>query len=242
LTPLCQQTTSAIQGRLADLAYYRVKIDGLPGPATSDAIVRFKARNGLRARDFVGPITLGKLFSPDAVSEEIPKAQAGVPPWLAEARRLLGVREVPGPGNNPKIMWWAQNLDQWYTGDDVPWCGLFVAHCMAFGAPDEPQDFNRLGARAWAKYGAVVDTDTLRLGAIAVFWRTHPVNSWHGHVAFVTGVSPTAIRVIGGNQSNAVTETWIARKRLLTCVGPKNWNYWKPAPFTKTGVLSTNEA
>jgi len=150
----------------------------------------------------------------------------------------MGTREVPGPSNNPVIMGWAKNLDQWYTGDDVPWCGLFVAHCMAVGAPQEPQAFNRLGARAWLNYGVACEAVS---GAVAVFWRTHPTKSWNGHVALLTGQSDTAYRVLGGNQSDNVTETWISKDRLLGFRAPEGWN-GADAPMARTGALSTNEA
>ena len=238
MSDLPMQLVTAMQHRLAQLGDYRLRIDGLPGPGTSAAIVAFKERHGLRGRDFVGPLTLEALFAPDAKPVLVPPAAEGEPPWLVEARRHLGLREVPGRASNPAILTWARDLDQWYPGDDVAWCGLFVAHCMSVGAPDEPQDFNRLGARAWLAYG---QNSGIQLGAVAVFWRTHPTTSWHGHVALVTGSSRDAIRVIGGNQGDAVTETWISRGRLLGCRKPHGADL-PPAPDARTGALSTDEA
>ena len=99
------------------------------------------------------------LWGAGAKAAPVPVAVDNEPPWLTEARSLLGTPETPGSANNPAIMEWARNLDQWYPGDDVPWCGLFVAHCMSVGAPDEPQAFNRLGARNWLEYGDECDVD-----------------------------------------------------------------------------------
>jgi len=234
----CEDITRAVQQQLAALGYYRLRVDGLPGPGTSDAVVRFKAANGLRARAFVGPVTLAALFAADAVPAPVASPIHGEPAWLAEARNRLGVRETRGPGNTAEIMRWAADLDQWYPGDDVAWCGLFVAHCMAAGAPDEPQDFNRLGARAWLKYGESAGCD---IGSVCVLWRTHPTKSWHGHVFVVTGRAQGAVRGIGGNQSDAVTETWFSSGRVL--------GYRKPvgailadAPIAPKSSLSRNEA
>ncbi len=136
-------------------------------------------------------------------------------------------------------MRWARDLDQWYPGDDVPWCGLFIAHCMNVGAPDEPQDFNRLGARAWGGYGE--DAGGPQLGAICTLWRTHPTRSWNGHVLIITGQSADAIRGIGGNQGDAVSEAWFSRARVLTFRQPTG-AVLVPAPTARTGELSTNEA
>lgn len=233
-----QQLIASQQGRLADLRYYRGRIDGACGPMTLNAFSDFKAAHGLRARPMPGPVTMASLWSADAKPAPAPVANGNEPPWLVEARRLMGTREVPGARNNPVIMGWARDLDQWYPGDDVAWCGLFVAHCMAAGAPNVPQNFNRLGARAWLGYG---EETSEYAGAIAVFWRTHPTKSWNGHVAIVTGTSDSAVRVIGGNQSDNVTETWIDRDRLLGYRAPPGW-VGVTAPRARTGVLSTNEA
>lgn len=226
------------QARLASLRYYHGMIDGVEGVLTETAMSRFKAVHGLRERPYPGKLTLGNLWSPDAKVAPSIDPRVGEPAWLTEARTLLGTREVAGSGNNPTIMGWADNLDQWYPGDDVPWCGLFVAHCMAAGAPDEPQSFNRLGARNWLEYGEPCGPE---LGAVAVFWRTHKTNSWNGHVAICTGVSDTAIRMIGGNQSDNVTETWISRDRLLGFRKPKGHTL-HVAPSARTGALSRSEA
>jgi len=233
-----QQLLAAHQGRLADLGWYKGLIDGLDGPMTQTAFTRFKEAHGYRARPFPGPLTMEVLWGAGAKAAPVPVAIGNEPPWLTEARNLLGTREMPGSASNPAIMEWARNLDQWYPGDDVPWCGLFVAHCMSVGAPDEPQAFNRLGARNWLEYG---DECGVNLGAVAVFWRTHKTKSWNGHVAIVTGQSKTALRVVGGNQSDNVTETWISRDRLLVCRGPKGWK-GMPAVMAHTGALSVNEA
>lgn len=241
MTTFEKNLVSAVQERLADLGYYRLRIDGAPGPGTSDAVVRFKQAHGLRARDFVGAQTLTMMFSPTAKIAPKPKAVEGEPPWLAEARSLLGIRETPGAGNTAEIMRWAKDLDQWYPGDDVPWCGLFVARCMAAGAPHEPQNFNRLGARAWRSFGVEWTGSMVPLGGIAVFWRTHKTKSVNGHVAIITGHSSDALRVIGGNQSDAVTETWISRERLLSIQLPHGYQP-AAAPVARTGALSTNEA
>ncbi|MDD9910202.1 MAG: TIGR02594 family protein [Ahrensia sp.] len=240
MSELGKQLITALQHRLKEKRWYRGKLDGISGALTSSAIVDFKQAHNLRARDFVGPVTLGRLFSEDAKAAPAPKRKRGEPLWLAEARRLLGTREAPGKRNNPVIMDWADDLDQWYPGDDVPWCGLFVAHCMHVGAPGEPQDFNRLGARNWLDYGDPIDP---KVGAICVFWRTHRTRSWNGHVGFIVGEDKSAYHVLGGNQSDAVTITRISKSRLLGCRAPEGWSGGSSVlESVVSGKLSTNEA
>jgi uncharacterized protein (TIGR02594 family) len=231
------------QGRLADLGYYAGRIDGEPGPLTSLALSRFKKRHGMAERDYPGPLTMAALWSPDAKPEEPVGTATGtglVPPWLVVARQLLGTREVPGKASNSVITGWAKDLDTWFPGDDIPWCGLFVAHCMSKGAPGEPQDFNRLGARAWRAFG---EESGPLLGAVTVLWRTHPTQSVNGHVGFLTGISDDGkhIRLLGGNQGDTVSEAWFPASRLLGYRVPAD--YAGPAaPRAKVGALSTSEA
>ncbi len=235
-----EELLASHQGRLFELGWYHLRIDGKDGPGTQNALMRFKAASGLMARPYPGPATFQALWSPGAKRAPAAVPSGGDPAWLTEARSLLGTRETPGPGSNPVIMQMARNLDQWYPGDDLPWCGLFVAHCMAAGAPHEPQDFNRLGARAWLGYGEPCGE---MLGAVAVFWRTHKTRSVNGHVGLLTGVNAEAVRVIGGNQSDMVSELWLPRQRLLGLRGPERWSgAMAPAPVVPTGALSMTEA
>lgn len=233
-----RELVETVQERLQQLGYYTGQIDGEAGILTEQATTWFKDANGFLGRPYPGPLTIAALFSADAKARTLPTPRTGEPMWLAEARALLGTREVVGPGDNPVIMEWAARHGIWYPDDDTPWCGLFVAHCMAIGSPNESRPENPLGARNWLEFGVPAGAEE---GAIAVFWRTHPTKSWHGHVAFVTGQSSDAIRVIGGNQSNAVTETWLSRDRVLGFRKPDG-TILSDAPRASTGALSTNEA
>lgn len=232
------QLIASQQQRLADLGYYRLKVDGVVGAGTKNAMARFKGSNGLRPRPMPGPLTMQRLWDGSATPWKPQEAVKGDPAWLTEAKALLGVREAPGGANNAQIMGWARDLDQWYPGDDTAWCGLFVAHCMAVGAPDEPQGFNRLGARAWLEYGK---DHGEKLGSVCVLWRTSRAH-WHGHVGLITGQNSTHVRLLGGNQGDRVSEDWFSRSRVLGFRGPVDWNDPVDVPFAATGRLSQTEA
>ena len=234
-----KELLTVVQQRLKYLGYYRLRVDGDEGPGTQNAVIDFKRAHNLAPRAKIGPLTLTALMNEQAKHAPKPKPIEGEPSWITEARRLLGTREVRGKGNNPIIMDWAQELDQWYPGDDVPWCGLFVAHCMDQGAPEEAQDFNRLGARAWRAFGVEVEPSA---GCIGVFWRTHKTKSVNGHVAFILGEGPDYYVILGGNQSDNVTITKIAKDRLLECRAPKNWVPGDLPRMTVAGAMSRNEA
>ena len=212
---------SIAQERLAELGFYKLRIDGQAGPGTKNAIRDFTAVNGFRTFDRGALTALLSFKEVKGAKAPAPVEDANEPLWLAEARRWLGTREVVGTANNPDIMKWATDLDQWYPGDDVPWCGLFIAHCMKIGAPNEPQDFNRLGAREWLKFGERATSPYW--GGVCVFWRESR-QSWKGHVAIAVGMTDTVIRCIGGNQNDSVSIKNFPRSRLLGMRVPKGYS------------------
>ncbi|MDQ5942103.1 MAG: hypothetical protein QG572_916, partial [Pseudomonadota bacterium] len=84
------------------------------------------------------------------------------------------------------------------TSDEVPWCAAFVGACLKdAGLPNT----GSLLARSYLDYGTKIEDP--RVGCIAVFRRGAPPS---GHVAFVTGWGAGHVRVIGGNQGDAVSE------------------------------------
>lgn len=229
----------AIQTRLQALGWYTGQVDGQDGPLTSMAVTDFKKASDLNPRDLIGEITLTRLFAPDAARRKAAAITVGQFPWVTEARRLLGTKETLGKASNPVIMDWAKDLDIAYSGDDVAWCGLFVAHCMKVGAPLDPQNFNRLSSRAWGDYGRAVQPC---YGAIVTFWRGSR-DGWTGHVGILIGEDATAWQIIGGNQSDSVSITRMAKDRALAFRFPKSFNPGANKLLNVIGgKLSTNEA
>jgi hypothetical protein len=76
-----------------------------------------------------------------------------------------------------------------------------------------------------------------------VFWRGSR-KGWKGHVGFYHGEDSTHFHVLGGNQSNAVTVSRIAKSRLLSARWPTGIAVsGKRILVTPGGVLTTtNEA
>lgn len=141
------------------------------------------------------------------------------PAWLVAARAKLGTREAPGAANSPTIMGWAKRLGVKvlgivYNADSVPWCGLFVAQCVSEVGLVPASIAVR--AKSWATWGANLDADKLAPGAVLVFERPGG-----GHVGFYVGERSDAYRVLGGNQGDAVTETWIAKGRCVARRWPR---------------------
>lgn len=217
-------TTEALQKRLADLGYDPGPTDGVRGRRTIAAIREFQADHGLLIDGIAGPATRAKLFSGPSGMVQTSRPDR---PWYEEARRFLGLKEVEGQGNNRIIMDWATDLDLAYPGDEIPWCGLFAAHCIGATLPGENLPGGVLMARNWQRFGRSCGPT---LGCVLVFWRTDRTRSSNGHVGFYAGEDRDAYYVLGGNQSNAVNVVRIARTRLLAARWPST------APFGETRI------
>lgn len=130
------------------------------------------------------------------------------PPWLIEARRLIGTREIPGPSHNSFIArGWARLGAPWYNDDETPWCGLFVAHCIEAAGLPYPSGGMFARAKSWAGWGKACAP---MLGAVVVFGR-----QGGGHVGFLVGQSRSSWYVLGGNQKNAVNIMPLLKTRQI---------------------------
>lgn len=162
------------------------------------------------------------------------------PSWLSTARQLIGTKEKPGSSDNPVIVAWAKKIGGWeggyYQHDDTPWCGLFVAHCLTENKITPPKGF--LAALSYQNWGDKCDPAVP--GAVLVFGR-----KGGGHVGFYVSEDDTAYHVLGGNQSDAVTITRVAKDRLVDARWPtgqsKGW-FAAPVHVSDNGDLSRNEA
>ena len=138
------------------------------------------------------------------------------PKMLVHGLDHYGVQEYPGGADNPIILAWARELDRppytWIGdmfakgGDAVPWCGVFVG--MVAKRAGKPLPNNPISALAWADWGHGV-LDRPMLGDVLTFTR-----NGGGHVGIYVGEDDTAYHVLGGNQSNSVNITRIAKSRF----------------------------
>lgn len=161
------------------------------------------------------------------------------PIMIVEALKLFGTLEGAGAKDNPTILGWGKEIGQQavYSHDSIPWCGLFmgvVAHRARKEIPHSP-----LWALSWADFGVPVDKKGPMLGDVLTFKR-----DGGGHVALYVGEDSTAYHVLGGNQSDKVCITRIAKSRLYKSRRPKYIS--QPANVRKVilqsnGVLSKNE-
>ncbi|RZL74255.1 MAG: TIGR02594 family protein, partial [Sphingomonas sp.] len=132
-----------------------------------------------------------------------------LPRMVTEARKLVGVLEKPGAGNNGTILDWADELggkvEQVFTADSIPWCGLFMAIVAKRAGKTPPVD--PLWALNWGKFGEPAGQPAL--GDVLTF-----IRPGGGHVALYVGEDSDAYHVIGGNQSDQVCFDRFAKERL----------------------------
>lgn len=203
--------TYLIQWFLLKSGYNPGPIDGAMGPITRSAIAAFQADRGFHVD---GKITAALI---EVFNAEV--APGRWPIWLHHALGYVGLEEIPGVANNPTIMGWAMDLNVNYAGDHIAWCGLFVAAMLKKAAPGIVLPENILGAREYRTVGHEIDTASVSMGDLMVFWRGSK-SDWRGHVGFYMGMAGGSILVLGGNQSNKVSIDRQDRQKLLAIRRP----------------------
>lgn len=157
------------------------------------------------------------------------------PPWLIEARKSLGLREIPGAATAGTIKRWLRELGAWWSDDATPWCGTAVAAWMRADGQLLPKHWYR--ARAWLDWGVHLAGPVV--GCVVVLQR-----EGGGHVGLVVGKDMAGnIAVLGGNQGDRVSIAMFPRNRVLGYRWPlgEPQSFYAP-PVLTAGQLSESEA
>lgn len=133
------------------------------------------------------------------------------PYHLALRMAAAGVKEIPGPKTN-----WLIAAMNWLAlgsaNEDDPWCGSlmhFTHWLLGYETPKNPA-----GARNWLNAGKTVKIEDAQPGDVVILWRENP-KGWKGHVGYFHAWGPGTVRLLGGNQSDAVNVASFARNRIL---------------------------
>jgi len=159
-------------------------------------------------------------------------------PWIDEMMKVYGLHEIR---DRAALSKWLRS-DGKTLGDPatLPWCGDAMDTALALALPDEPRPGDLGKNPYWALNWMWLGKSCLPcFGAIAAFKR--PTG---GHVGILVGHSKDHYRVLGGNQSDAVTKTWVAKDRCKAIRWPATFANPKiPLPSLKwDGTASENEA
>ncbi len=161
-------------------------------------------------------------------------------PWIAEARKHIGQKEIKGAKHNPWIVGiWSAIGASWFKDDETPWCAGFVAYVL------KKSGFKIIGpakvarALAWSDYGVKLNAPAY--GCLVTFSR-----NGGGHVGFVVGQDQHGnLMVLGGNQNDMVKISPFARSRVQAYRWPSvypNADRFKLPVLSSDGRVSTNEA
>jgi uncharacterized protein (TIGR02594 family) len=126
----------------------------------------------------------------------------------------VGTAEIAGPEASPRILGYFRGAGRDdVLSDEVPWCAAFVANCLDGAGISLAgiSNTDRLLARSYLRIGTAIDQP--RVGAVVVLTRGSDPRS--GHVGFVAGWTDSHVRVLGGNQANAVNEKLFPRAQVL---------------------------
>lgn len=126
---------------------------------------------------------------------------AGEPAWIEEARKHLGVAEIPGVTHHPLILrMWKAIKRGGIQSDEVPWCAAFVGFCLETAVI---QSSRFESAKSYLTWGTGLATPFY--GCIAVL-DGGPSRPGMGHTGFIVGKDQRGrLMVLGGNQGNKVS-------------------------------------
>ena len=164
--------------------------------------------------------------------------QISPPKMIREALALYGTIEDMSSKSNPIILGWVKEVGgdvSWYNDDSIAWCGLWMSVVAKRAGKEVPKE--SLRAKAWDKFGTKVSEAIL--GDILIFNR-----NGGGHVGLYVGETTDSYYVLGGNQSDKVSITRIAKSRLYSIQRPeykiKMPDSCKKYFYTAEGNLSEN--
>jgi len=129
-------------------------------------------------------------------------------PWLPIALGEVGVKEFPGSADNPRIVEYLHSTNlpaPDRSNDETYWCSAFVNWCIERAGYEGTDS---AWAKSWLNWGKTIGTP--RKGCIVIFKRDDG-----GHVGFYMDETNTAIKVLGGNQSDEVSISGYSKKNLL---------------------------
>lgn len=124
-------------------------------------------------------------------------------PWVDLAATFLGVKEIPGPKNNPQILEFLKGIS---SNEDTPWCAAFVNYCLTHSGQ---KGSGSAMARSFETSKNFTHNTLYMPGSIVTRYRGEKSKGL-GHVGFAVGVDQkkSLVAFLGGNQGDSVSVSW----------------------------------
>ncbi|WP_421398531.1 TIGR02594 family protein [Agrobacterium fabrum] len=170
-------------------------------------------------------VVLPSAVSRQALLVETAKAvfPDNTPLWFKIAQRELGVSERPG--NNPRILEYLATTTlpgSYKKTDQTSWCAAFVNWCFKTADIDGN---NSAWALNWGTWGRETEPE---LGTVVVFHRDTATEKG-GHVGFFVEDLGSKVKILGGNQGDAVSVSTYPKDGMKGPFHYKLASYRRPA-------------
>jgi uncharacterized protein (TIGR02594 family) len=134
------------------------------------------------------------------------------------AQLELGVREVPGSGDNPRIVEYLESTSLGQPenqNDETSWCAAFVSWCLEQAGIKSTRS---AWSRSYLEWGREPGPNDEWRGCVVILER----GEYFGHVGFLDDWDDDRVRLLGGNQGDAVSYAWFPVERVLGYRVPKD--------------------
>jgi len=146
------------------------------------------------------------------LAKDIGSVGPGVPRWYDIAKGEEGIKEFPGDADNPQVVKYLKSCStlsqSFQRNDETAWCSAFVNWCVEQAGFEGTESAS---ARSWMHWGKPAAAPTT--GCIVVLSRGS--NPAFGHVGFLVNKTTTTVRLLAGNQQDAVNVTSFPITRVL---------------------------
>lgn len=150
--------------------------------------------------------------STDLIKGKEEASKVGTAKWMDIAFAELGVKEIPGPEHNPRIIEYHSATTLMAKDDETPWPSSFVNWVMKQAGIEGTADPS---AASWLKWGREIPEPVF--GAITVLQlRTN--NPWKASMVgfYVGSEGENKVKVLGGNINNQVRVAAYPANRVVS--------------------------
>jgi uncharacterized protein (TIGR02594 family) len=146
-------------------------------------------------------------------------------PWMIAAKKELGVAEIPGPANNPRIIWYHSFCTLKATYDSVSWCSAFANAMMISSGFKGTRS---AAALDWINMNYGIELKYAVYGCLSIWdW-----GNGHGHVGFILGTDDNrGYHVLGGNQKDSDGLDKVCVKWFPWSLAPSSFKWPKEYPL-----------